>query len=140
MVGTFACLYNCARCIYGTFPKTGLGGALWIEFINLGLALRSEPNIEGRLHHVYYERLQKNRITQIATLFHFAGLQFEDALVAEIVKRTDIEIVPNRHKGPTLHVRKGVLGDWRKHFSDDETALFKDMVGNICERVGYRLD
>lgn len=114
------------------FPKNRAGQiALWKEFIELGLALRSQPNLTGQIHHIRYEQLQENRIDQIATLFRFAGLQFDDALVEKIAQRTDIETVPDRHRGPALHVRKGVVGDWHNHFTIDDIALFKQMVSTL---------
>ena len=123
------------------FPKNRAGQiALWMEFIELGLALRSEPDFAGQIHHIHYEQLQKNRIDQIAKLFRFAGLQFDDALVENIFQRTDIESIPDRHRGPTLHVRKGDVGDWRNHFSAEDEAMFKEKVGDLFQRIGYRFD
>ena len=37
-------------------------------------------------------------------------------------------------------VRKGVVGDWRNHFSRDAAELFDELAGDTLVRLGYEAD
>ena len=38
------------------------------------------------------------------------------------------------------HERKGVAGDWRRHFTDRVTRAFKERFGDLLVATGYEKD
>jgi hypothetical protein len=40
----------------------------------------------------------------------------------------------------TQHIRKGVAGDWRNHFSREAAVLFNELAGDTLVRLGYEPD
>lgn len=48
--------------------------------------------------------------------------------------------IANKLFGGTLTFRKGTLGRWKSHFSDQHKELFKADMGDILIRLGYEKD
>jgi hypothetical protein len=44
------------------------------------------------------------------------------------------------HADPTQHIRKGVVGDWRNHFSREAAETFQQLFGAALVRLGYEAD
>lgn len=42
-----------------------------------------------------------------------------------------------KKKFNSKHLRKGIAGDWRNHFTDELKTLFKDMFPGVLEKLGY---
>ncbi len=40
----------------------------------------------------------------------------------------------------SLTYRKGIVGDWRNHFSEDHRRVFKQVAGDLLIRLGYEKD
>jgi hypothetical protein len=40
----------------------------------------------------------------------------------------------------SLTYRKGIVGDWRNHFSEDHRRVFKQVAGDLLIRLGYEND
>jgi hypothetical protein len=40
----------------------------------------------------------------------------------------------------SLTYRKGIVGDWRNHFTEDHQRVFKEVAGDILIRLGYEKD
>lgn len=40
----------------------------------------------------------------------------------------------------TVTFRKGVIGNWREHFSPENERLFAELHGDLMKRIGYALD
>ena len=41
---------------------------------------------------------------------------------------------------PTSFFRKGIVGDWRNHFSEENIVVFKQVAGNTLITAGYEED
>lgn len=60
-----------------------------------------------------------------------------------IVRQNSFEVQTSRQRGEedvTAHHRKGVVGDWRNHFSERLKAAFKEMHGATLIETGYEAD
>ena len=40
----------------------------------------------------------------------------------------------------SLTYRKGIVGDWRNHFTEDHRRVFKQVAGDLLIRLGYEKD
>ncbi len=49
-----------------------------------------------------------------------------------------LETSINPKKSPTF--RSGKTGEWKKHFTDEHKALFKEVAGDLLIKLGYEKD
>ncbi|MBI4530371.1 MAG: hypothetical protein HY709_02515 [Candidatus Latescibacteria bacterium] len=52
----------------------------------------------------------------------------------------DIDRVAKQVFGGTGTFRKGVIGDWRNHFSEEHKRVFKELAGQLLIDLGYERD
>jgi len=107
----------------------------WLLAVNDGIALRADPRFAGRILLLRFEDLKADPPAQIGRLFDFAGLPWTAELLAAVAAATDFAAYAPAGEG--FFHRKGVVGDWRNHFSPADEALFRDVVGDLFERAGY---
>ena len=107
---------------------------LWRRYAEKGLELRAESTLRHRIHQVRYERMQQDPLREQAALFDFLGLDHDPDLLASIRAQNHI----SRYSTKSGHNRKGIVGDWRNHFTPEDEAVFRERVGDVFERAGYR--
>ncbi|MCC6286122.1 MAG: sulfotransferase [Phycisphaerales bacterium] len=74
----------------------------------------------ARYTEVHYEHYKRDPEGTAGALFAFCGLACDEATVRECVRRNDFQAITGRPAGeeaPDFH-RKGIVGDWRNHFSE----------------------
>ncbi len=96
-----------------------------------------------RFHEVRYEELRVAPVVVLTRVLEFYGIQLPEEQIAEIVKRTasktKFDLRANlRWRSGTA--RKGVVGDWRSHFSDGHVQRFKEACGRFLIELGYEKD
>jgi hypothetical protein len=84
-----------------------------------------------------YEDAVDDEVGTFSRLFRFYG--FDDAAVQRGIKI--VEQFSRRH-GPHAgdddpHVRSGEPGEWRRYFTADHVARFKELTGDLVVRLGY---
>lgn len=102
-----------------------------------------------------YERQHRDPHRQYAELISWLSaasdgkaVPGQDALIAEAIKRgtfahqTNGAMIEGRHNeapaaSPTGHVRKGIVGDWRNHFTPAVARAFHDSVGSLLIDCGF---
>lgn len=105
-----------------------------------------------------YERQHRDPARQYGELIAWlaaagggATLINQDAVIAEAVKRGTFAhqsggaMVEGRHDeapaaSPTGHLRKGIVGDWRQHFSPAVRRAFHASVGALLVECGFETD
>jgi Sulfotransferase family len=107
----------------------------WVGAVSAGLAFRERPALAGRIHLLRFEDVKAAPLEEAARLLDFVGLPATQAEIARMLDAVSID----RHarKGAGRHVRRGAVGDWRQHFSPEDTALFETLAGDLARRVGY---
>ncbi len=50
------------------------------------------------------------------------------------------QIARKMYSKRSLTYRKGIVGDWRNHFTEDHRRIFKQVAGDILIRLGYERD
>lgn len=89
-----------------------------------------------------YEELLDNDMEILErTLIDECGLEVERPALRRAIRSSRFErLTRGRKRGDEdtgAHQRKGVAGDWRNHFDEQLTALFKERYGELLIASGY---
>lgn len=87
-----------------------------------------------------YEKLLGDGANVARDLFQFLDLPHDDLLIQDILERSSFRFYAGRDPGQEdrkRFYRKGVVGDWKNHFSDEDKQVFKDIAGDMLVRLGY---
>jgi hypothetical protein len=119
-----------------------------IDFVNSRggfTALRSWQqgvSADSRLRTFKYEELTDER--QFATwqqLLAHCDIAMPQEVLAEVLKEYAFStLTKGRERGKedvTSHLRKGVQGDWRNHFTPAVEKKFREVAGGLVEELGY---
>ncbi len=110
----------------------------WVKYVRSGLELQADPNYAPFVHRLHYEDLKRNPARQIARLCRFLELSFDQVLVEKIAEQTAFQNYNVTGRGK--HNRRGIVGDWQNHFSAEQAAQFRAMVGDLFTEAGYRYE
>ena len=96
-----------------------------------------------RFHEVRFEELRPDPRAAFTRVLRFYDLQLSavrvDRIVRALTARTRFDLQANFRQGkPT--VRKGVVGDWRNHFTEEHVRQFKAGCGELLIELGYERD
>lgn len=73
-------------------------------------------------------------------LSEFIGLKLSSDRLEESIRRNSTEKMRGKEiAGALPNVRKGVAGDWRNHFTDDDLELFLRRAGDMLAHLGYQI-
>ena len=103
------------------------------------------------LHVVSYEDLSENTVDQLRTTLNYLGIDLDSKLIRKIVDRNRFERLTVGRKlwikarlpgeeDVQSHFRKGIVGDWKNHFSQAHKARFKELSGGKLVSMGYEKD
>ncbi|MBL8089808.1 MAG: sulfotransferase domain-containing protein [Anaerolineales bacterium] len=112
----------------------------WIE--NWLSQIKKQPN---RFYEVRYETLRADPSGTLAGVLSFYGIQLSNEQVEQIVQKiasqTKFDLKQNFQKRQNKSTaRKGIVGDWRNHFSERHVQYFKEKCGQHLIDVGYEKD
>ena len=110
---------------------------LWVRSVEAGLRLLSNPEFEGRVLEVRYEQLVQDPHAGLRRLCAFTGLQADPEFLQAAVEANAFTNAPRT--GPGEHKWRGTAGAWREYFTDEDRRLFRELAGDVFERVGYSL-
>jgi hypothetical protein len=98
----------------------------------------------GGFHEIRYEDLVNNTGPELTRLYRWLGVNTDPALVERIIHETRFERAsggrPRGQEEPLAEWRKGVVGDWRNHFTDENKHDFKAIAGSLLIELGYERD
>ncbi len=113
----------------------------WVESIRGGERARElfgENYLEVR-----YEDLL-NDPWKVREVFAFLGVSTGEKLIKDCIERNTFEKQAGGRKpgesDPTHPSRKGIAGDWRNHFTEDNVRVFKEVAGRELKALGYESD
>ncbi|HET9225254.1 MAG TPA: sulfotransferase [Thermoanaerobaculia bacterium] len=90
-----------------------------------------------------YEKLLGDGAAVAKELFEFLDLPGDDALIRDILERSSFRFYAGRERGQEdrkRFYRKGIAGDWKNHFGDEDKRIFKEIAGEMLVRLGYEKD
>ena len=111
----------------------------WQEFNNTWL---EEANSNTNIYMVRYEDLlEDTALTLEKLLTNFFNITDVDKdRLDAVVNKFSFENQTKRKQGEEStksFLRKGIRGDWKNYFQEEEKAAFKKYVGSLLVRLGY---
>ncbi len=107
-------------------------------------ARRARELFGSAFHEVRYESIVARPNDELAAIFRWLGVESDAALVEHMVSTNTFErLSGGRVRGEedrAAEWRKGVSGDWRNHFTNDDKAMFKSLAGELLIELGYEKD
>ena len=111
----------------------------WNEAVVQGR--ESGMNLGDRYMEIYYESLLTETRPQLQKVTSFIGVKGSDSL-QECIDRNSFENMSHGRKpgqaDNKAFVRKGVIGDWKQHFSDSLNDKFLEIAGKSMSRFGFK--
>ncbi|MEM9372172.1 MAG: sulfotransferase domain-containing protein [Planctomycetota bacterium] len=87
-----------------------------------------------------YETLREDCVNEMTRIAEAHGIVSEPWRVERAVDGHSMERAAGRKPGEedrSSFIRKGVVGDWKNHFSDEAFQVFADLCGDTLVRLGY---
>jgi hypothetical protein len=92
---------------------------------------------------VRYEKLLDRPVVEARRLLEFLGADSSEEMAKRCVERAGFERITNRERGQedsSSRSRKGVAGDWKTTFTEEDKRVFKEIAGNLLIELGYEED
>jgi hypothetical protein len=129
----------------GAFTEEWLRQAARNWRLLVGSAVEDGPALLGPNYtEVRYEDLLVRPNEEVKRLLGFLGVDTDERLVESCVSQASFEkLSRGRERGqedPSSFYRKGVAGDWKNHFSEEDRRVFKEEAGELLIRLGYEKD
>lgn len=102
---------------------------------------------DHRIYETKFEVITQHTLPEFKRIFRFLGLfpqHIGEETLSEILYQHRFEkLTEGRKPGeedPHHHYRKGVAGDWKQYFNEENKAYFKENWGELLIRLGYEED
>jgi hypothetical protein len=93
---------------------------------------------------VTYEGMKQDLAATLADIFEAVGAHADNSAAGNAEKATRFEKMTGREAGdaesPTAKARKGVAGDWKRHFTIRDGRIFHRIAGEQLLKYGYESD
>lgn len=110
----------------------------WIE--NWLAGVKKKPE---QFHEIKYEILRANPIETLSAVLSFFRITLSpneiEQITQKVASQTKFDIKENFIKKSST-ARKGIVGDWRNHFTENHVKIFKEKCGQHLIDVGYEKD
>lgn len=95
----------------------------------------------GNIMEIRFEELVADPHSGFSRILRHLDMKIPDARLAEILASYSFEVLSGgRSRGTEdagAHYRRGVPGDWREHLEPRHRNLFRELHGNLANRLGY---
>lgn len=91
-------------------------------------------------HTVRYEDMVEDTQAAMQALLAGMSLEYSTDQIAAVVEAESFEARTGRPRGvedQSDHLRKGIVGDWRNHWSPEKAAKFEGRFEKELEQLGY---
>ncbi len=95
------------------------------------------------LHRVRYEDLLRDTVSTMVAVARFLGLRAGHHRLAELAAAHRFERLTSRKRGEedkTAHLRRGIIGDHRNQFTEQQRRRLNDLLAEALLRMGYSID
>ena len=111
----------------------------------VGKTVEDGPTLLGANYsEVRYEDLLERPEEEVGRLLEFLGAEASEKIVRRCVSSASFEkLTKGRRRGQedaSSFFRKGVAGDWRNVFTEQDKLIFKEEAGDLLIRIGYEKD
>lgn len=109
-----------------------------------GAANQGRKYFGERYVEVKYEDLLRQPEEELRRLLEFLGAEASEEVADRCVREASFEkLGEGRKRGeedPTAFVRKGIAGDWKNVFTEQNKRTFKNQAGDLLIKLGYEED
>src|ERR687889_161536 len=126
----------------GVFTEERLRQAArpWNLLVGRALGDGTAP-LGDRYPEVRYEDLLEQPHREVERLLGFLGVDAQQSVVESCVGSASFEkLSRGRERGqedPSSFYRKGIAGDWKNYFTEEDRRVFKEEAGELLIRLGY---
>ena len=111
----------------------------------VGKTVEDGPTLLGANYsEVRYEDLLERPEEEVGRLLEFLGAEASEKIVRRCVSSASFEkLTKGRRRGQedaSSFFRKGIAGDWRNVFTEQDKLIFKEEAGDLLIRIGYEKD
>lgn len=114
----------------------------WVRCVAGGL--RAKELYGDRFYEVRYETMVEHPKRTVTDLYAWLGVEVDEAFIDSVLDRTKFEkMAGGRKRGeadPRAEWRKGISGDWRNYFTQDDKDRFKRLAGELLIELDYERD
>ena len=124
------------------FKKKQLVFGDWFDHANGWYKQKDLDNF----HVISYEEMKADHSGSVRRLAEFLEKDLNESQVQRIVEHTSLKSMKGRKsakmgsedakavvdESKSAFVRKGVVGDWKNHFSQDESEYVDELLRNVC--------
>lgn len=111
----------------------------WNE--GVGRAVEDASLLGDNYHQLRYEDLLAEPFKEVRRLLEFLGADSTEEVTRGCVEAASFErLSGGRSQGEedsSSFYRKGVAGDWKNHFTEEDKRVFKEEAGELLIRLGY---
>jgi hypothetical protein len=111
----------------------------WREAIEAQFRYADEYHILA----ISYEALLDRPTEVVSSVLAHLEIEPDAARIEDMIRRSSFEFVTGRSRGAengSSFYRKGVAGDWRNYYTDEERRIFSELAGDTLVRLGYESD
>lgn len=94
--------------------------------------------------HSSYEALKQDPENEVLRIIKELDIsEINITKIADVVDKYSFKTLTDRTPGAedkTRYLRKGIVGDWKNHFSDEAVSIIKQQLGNRLRLLGYVSD
>ena len=128
----------------GIFPAGWLRGNAAMWKTRVSRAAQDGPALLGANYkEVRYENLLKSPGEEAGRLFEFLGVDASEQTVQRCVRAASFETLSggrSRGQEAASFFRKGIAGDWKNAFTEQDKRDFKAVAGDLLIELGYERD
>lgn len=99
------------------------------------------PNRDPNVMVVRFEDLiVPDNLALFERVFSHCQIDLPEGVLAQLLRDYSFERLAGRDRGEedrTAHYRKGVSGDWTQYFDDTMVRRFRELTGDLVDRLGY---
>jgi hypothetical protein len=95
------------------------------------------------IHACSYEALLSDGKPVVRDLLAYLGLAADEELLNRLLERSSFRYYTGRDPGQENRkrfYRKGIAGDWKNHFKEEDKRIFKEIAGDLLIQLGYEKD
>lgn len=93
--------------------------------------------------YVKYEDLRQNCVSAMRQLVSSLGQEPDEETIQQAVQRFSMKQMTGRKPGEedkVSFIRKGIVGDWKNHFTTESAQVFNDLAGDMLIELAYEPD
>jgi LPS sulfotransferase NodH len=107
-------------------------------------AMEDAALLGDNYYQVRYEDLLAEPVGEVVRLLEFLGADSDEEVASGCVEAASFEqLSGGRTQGEedsSSFYRKGIAGDWKNHFTEEDKQAFKEEAGELLIRLGYEED